>query len=123
MTLTEKIGQLQLLDWGMCGADKTGVFLNVNVDAVASNITDDLQRVAVEDIAGSVTRPIRELKGFKKVSLIAGDSKTVSFTLHTDALACHNSDMQRVTEPGDFTLWIAAHAQKGLAAKFEVTAK
>lgn len=75
MTLTEKIGQLQLRDWGMCGADKTGGFLNVNVDAVAGNITDDLQRVAVEDIAGSVTRPIRELKGFKKVSLIQASLK------------------------------------------------
>ncbi|MBU2985111.1 beta-glucosidase BglX [Saccharophagus degradans] len=77
----------------------------------------------VQDIVGSVTRPIRELKGFKKVSLKPGESKTVSFTLHTDALAFHNPDMQLVTEPGDFNLWIAAHAQTGLAAKFEVTEK
>lgn len=74
----------------------------------------------VQDLVGSVTRPIRELKGFQKVTLKPGESTTVSFDVTTDMLAFHNPDMEFVTEEGEFKLWIAAHAETGLETQFEV---
>ncbi|WP_436416614.1 glycoside hydrolase family 3 N-terminal domain-containing protein [Petrimonas sp.] len=58
----------------------------------------------------SVTRPIKELKGFQKVSLKAGESKQLSFELTSEDLAFYGIDMKKKTEPGDFKLWIAQHS-------------
>ncbi len=64
----------------------------------------------VRDLVGTVTRPIKELKGFQKVSLKAGESKQLSFELTSEDLAFYNIDMKKQTEPGDFKLWIAQHS-------------
>jgi len=74
----------------------------------------------VRDLVGSVTRPVRELKGFQRLELAPGESARVRFSLHSDELAFHNADMRRVTEPGRFKLWIGPHARSGLEAEFEV---
>lgn len=58
----------------------------------------------------SVTRPVKELKGFQKVLLKAGESKQVTFELASEDLAFYGIDMKKKTEPGDFKLWIAQHA-------------
>lgn len=55
----------------------------------------------------SVTRPVKELKGFQKVALKAGESKQISFELTSEDLAFFGIDMKKKTEPGDFKLWIA----------------
>lgn len=76
----------------------------------------------VRDLVASVVRPIKELKGFQKISLAPGESKTVSFTLEANALAFHNQAMERVVEPGDFMLWVGQHAEdETLPASFTVT--
>lgn len=80
----------------------------------------EVVQLYVRDLVGSVTRPIRELKGFQRVDLAPGASQAVTFTLRTDDLAFHNADMQRVTEPGQFHLWIAPHAAAGLRGEFEI---
>lgn len=80
----------------------------------------EVVQLYVRDLIGSLTRPVRELKGFRRVELQPGESRRVSFDLHTDDLAFHNADMQRVTEPGKFHLWIGPDAQSGLWAEFEV---
>ncbi len=80
----------------------------------------EVVQLYVRDLVGSVTRPVRELKGFERVELAAGESRRVSFRLHTDDLALHNADMQHVTEPGTFHLWIGPDAQSGLRGEFEV---
>ncbi|MDO3383723.1 beta-glucosidase BglX [Gilvimarinus algae] len=82
----------------------------------------EIVQLYVQDIVGSRTRPVRELKGFKRVSLKPGESQTVEFNLHTDALAFHNQAMEKVTEPGDFNLWIAKDSASGLQGEFTVTA-
>ncbi len=58
----------------------------------------------------SVTRPVKELKGFQKVFLKAGESKQVSFELTSEELAFYGIDMKKKTEPGDFKLWIAQNS-------------
>ncbi len=61
----------------------------------------------VRDRVGSLTRPIQELKDFRRVSLKPGRSSRVSFVLDTRDLAFHNARMERVTEPGEFEVWVA----------------
>ncbi len=61
----------------------------------------------VRDLVGSVTRPVKELKGFQKIALKAGEHKQVTFELHSEELAFYGIDMQKKTEPGNFKLWVA----------------
>lgn len=83
----------------------------------------EVVQLYVRDLVGSRTRPVRELKGFERITLAPGESQTVSFTLNTDQLAFHNPDMERVTEPGDFHLWIAPDSASGLKGEFTIVAK
>lgn len=74
----------------------------------------------VRDLVGDVVRPVRELKGFERVTLEPGQKKTVTFTLHTDDLRFHNQEMKYVTEPGKFKVWVAENAASGIEGEFEV---
>ncbi len=80
----------------------------------------EVVQLYVQDVVGDVTRPVRELKGFQRVTLKPGQSQTVTFEIHTDDLAFHNQDMELVTEPGDFNVWIAPNAAAGLKGSFVV---
>jgi len=64
----------------------------------------------------SVTRPVRELKGFRKISLNPGESKRVEFDLTRDELAFWNIDMKNVAEPAELTIWIAPNSAEGTPA-------
>lgn len=61
----------------------------------------------VRDLVGSTTRPVKELKGFKKVSLKAGESRDIDITLSAEDLEFYGIDMIKKTEPGRFKLWVA----------------
>ncbi len=80
----------------------------------------EVVQLYVQDVVGDVTRPVRELKGFERITLAPGKSQKVVFTIHTDDLAFHNQAMQLVTEPGDFNVWIAPNAAEGLKGSFVV---
>ncbi len=75
----------------------------------------------VQDKVGSVTRPVKELKDFSRVTLNPGETKTVTFTLPMSKLAYWNKEMKKVIEPGEFTLWIGTNSQDGEKIDFEVT--
>ncbi len=74
----------------------------------------------VRDVAGSVTRPVRELKGFRKVALRPGETQRIAFTLHTDDLAFHGRDLRLATEPGLFHAWIGGDSDAELRTEFRV---
>ncbi len=74
----------------------------------------------VRDLVGNVTRPVRELKGFRRVRLEPGQQVVVDFELHTDDLAFHGRDMRLVVEPGEFQVWIGGSSEAGLRAEFRV---
>jgi len=61
----------------------------------------------IRDLVGSVTRPVKELKGFQKIALKAGESRQVTFELRSEELAFYGIDMKKKTEPGSFRLWVA----------------
>lgn len=75
----------------------------------------------VRDLVGSVTRPVRELKGFEKISLRPGESRDVTFTLKAADLAFYNRDLVKAVEPGDFQLWISTDSASGNPVSFKVT--
>jgi beta-glucosidase len=81
---------------------------------------EEVVQLYIRDLVGNVTRPIRELKRFCRVRLEPGASERVSFHLHTDDLAFYNQRMERVTEPGQFHVWIGGSAEADLGGEFEV---
>jgi len=95
---------------------------------VSATLTNTGKRAATEvvqlyvrDLVGSVTRPVRELKDFTRVTLAPGQSQRVSFTLKAADLNFTDIDMHRIVEPGAFKLWVAPNSQEGLETSFEVT--
>ena len=80
----------------------------------------EVVQLYTRDLVGSIVRPVRELKGFQRVDLKAGESKTVEFKLTTDDLAFFGRDLVKKAEPGDFDLWIGSSSKDGLKAKFSI---
>ena len=68
---------------------------------------EEVVQLYVRDLVGSVTRPVQELKGFEKIALRPGESRTVRFTLRPDDLAFTRADMSHGWEAGEYRLWIA----------------
>lgn len=80
----------------------------------------EVVQLYVGDKVGSVTRPVKELKAFQRISLKPGESQVVTFKLPVSDLAFWNVDMKKVVEPGEFTLWIGTHSEEGLSIGFKV---
>jgi len=80
----------------------------------------EVAQLYVRDKVGSVTRPVKELKRFTRVTLKPGEKKTVTFELPVSELAFWNIDMKKTVEPGDFLLWVAPDSQSGEEITFKV---
>ncbi|SDX13795.1 beta-glucosidase BglX [Paenibacillus sp. CF384] len=96
----------------------------LNVSAKVSNTGSregiEIVQLYICDEAASITRPVKELKGFRRVTLAAGESTTVSFQLAKEELGFINQEHQFVVEPGKFKLWIGPSSTDGLEGQFEV---
>ena len=75
----------------------------------------------LRDDAASVTRPLRMLSGFRRVTLAPGESRTLTFALAPEQLALYDLAMRHVIEPGTFTLWAGGSSAAPLSATFRVT--
>lgn len=84
--------------------------------------TEVVQLYLRDDVA-SVTRPVRELRGFQRVELQPGESREVEFTLGFEDLALYDARMQRVVEPGTFTVFTGGSSEASQSVAFEVVAK
>ncbi|WP_455592436.1 beta-glucosidase BglX [Bacteroides sp.] len=93
---------------------------NVEITNTGKYAGTEVVQLYVRDKVGSVTRPVKELKGFQRITLQPGETKKVTFSLPASELAFWNIDMQKVVEPGEFTLWLGTNSEEGLAADFEV---
>lgn len=82
---------------------------------------DEVVQLYTSERAASVTRPVRELKGFRKVRIAPGASTVVEFTLTADDLQFIGRDMKPVVEPGEFDLWVAPSAASGIRKRFVLT--
>ena len=99
---------------------------SVTISAAVTNrgmmAADEVVQLYVRDLVGSVTRPVRELKGFRRVRLEPGETVMVAFELHTDDLSFYGRDMRRAAEPGEFHAWIGGDSDAGLQTAFRVAA-
>ncbi len=79
---------------------------------------EEVVQLYIRDIAGSITRPIKELKGFKKIMLKVGETKKVEFKITDKELGFYNSEGEFITEPGEFLVMIGTSSKKVSIAKF-----
>jgi beta-glucosidase len=94
--------------------------ISCNISNTGSYEGVEIVQLYTRDMVGSLTRPVKELKGFQRISLKPGEKKNVTFTLSTDALSFWNAEMKKVTEPGDFKLWVGGSSNSGLESEFSV---
>jgi len=78
----------------------------------------EVVQLYIQDKVGSVVRPVKELKGFKKLFFKQGETKTVSFKVSASDLAFTHNDLKKYAESGEFNVWIAADSQTGTPATF-----
>lgn len=78
----------------------------------------EVVQLYIRDLVGSITRPLKELKGFQKVNLKAVESKTISFNIFENDLKFYNSDLKFVAEPRDFQVFIGTNSRDIKSAAF-----
>ena len=85
----------------------------VSVDVTNTGNRDACETVQmyVRDMVGSVSRPVKELKGFKRVSLAKGETKTVTFDITEESLKFYNANLDYVSEPGDFQVMVGPNSR------------
>jgi beta-glucosidase len=83
------------------------IVITTNVQNSGTMDGEMVVQLYIRDLVGSVTRPVKELKGFQKIPLKAGESKQLSFELRSEELAFYGIDGKKKTEPGSFRLWVA----------------
>ena len=94
--------------------------VTVDVENVGPRTGEEVVQLYIRDPVASLARPVKELKDFKRVTLQAGEKRTVEFTLTRDQLAFWNREMRFVVEPGEFRVMVGTNSQDVLEAKFEV---
>jgi beta-glucosidase len=92
----------------------------VLITNVGGETAEEVAQMYVCDLVGSVTRPVRELKAFRRISLAPGESRRVEFALEARDLVFCDIDLRLSVEPGEFRLWIGPNAVEGPNAVFEV---
>lgn len=80
----------------------------------------EVVQLYVRDLVGNVTRPVKELKGFRKIRLALGESETVCFTLRAEDLAFYGRNMTEIVEAGHYHVWIGSSSEPELWSEFEL---
>jgi len=99
------------------------VAVSVEVVNTGDRSGDEVVQLYIRDLVASMTRPVRELKGFRRISLKPGESQRVTFTLGPEHLGFHDPRMEYVVEPGTFHVWVGPSSVGGLEGAFEVKAR
>jgi len=114
-------GDLQLSSKTMSRSGE--ITISATVQNTGSVTGDEVVQLYVRDLVASVSRPVRELKGFRRITLAPGEKHRVEFTLTAEQLRFYDQRMQYVVEPGEFKVWIGPNSIEGLEARFEVTTR
>ncbi|HVU25465.1 MAG TPA: glycoside hydrolase family 3 N-terminal domain-containing protein [Opitutus sp.] len=94
--------------------------ITVTLTNTGSRAGTEVAQLYVRDVVGSVTRPVRELKGFQRVALKPGESREITFTLKPADLAFTHSDMSFAPEPGKFEVFVGGDSTAPQAGEFEL---
>ena len=97
--------------------------INITVDVTNTGNYDgkEVVQLYIRDVVGSVTRPVKELKGFKKAFIKKGETQTVSFDISVEDLKFYNYDLDFVAEPGDFEVFVGTNSDASLKTSFKLT--
>jgi len=90
------------------------VRVSVRVSNTGTRAGSEVVQLYVRDVKASVSRPVKELKGFHKVRLEPSESTVVEFTLNSTDLTFTGPDMRPTVEPGEFRVWVGPNAAEGL---------
>ncbi|SFC98866.1 beta-glucosidase BglX [Algibacter pectinivorans] len=96
--------------------------IKVSVDVTNTGHSDgeEVIQLYIKDLIGSITRPIKELKGFKKTMIKSGETKTIHFTINAETLQFYTINKMWEVEPGDFNVWVGGDSTTNLKASFTV---
>jgi beta-glucosidase len=94
--------------------------VSVEIENVGSRVGDEVVQLYIRDVVASVTRPLRELKGFERITLKPGEKRRVEFTLTSEQFGFYNREMRFVVEPGEFKVFVGVSSVDGLEASFQV---
>jgi beta-glucosidase len=81
----------------------------------------EVVQLYVRDVVGSVTQPVKQLRGFERITLEPGEARQVRFEVPAATLGFTGLEMQYVVEPGDFEVWVGPNASEGLGSDFVLT--
>jgi beta-glucosidase len=113
-----KIGNLQLSSQHIRRDGKLSV--TVDVENVGRRAGDEVVQLYIRDVAASMTRPVKELKGFQRITLRPGEKRRVEFTLAPESLGFYNREMRFVVEPGEFKVMVGSSSEDLVESKFFV---
>ena len=99
---------LELEKQKLAVGDTLGV--SIQIKNSGNRQATEIVQLYVRDLIGNVTRPVKELKAFQRLSLSPGETRTVEFELDTNTLSFHNQKIESRVEPGKFKLWVSSHA-------------
>ncbi|WP_093112273.1 beta-glucosidase BglX [Salinimicrobium catena] len=106
-------------------AEKLGTDGSIELSATVTNTGDfdgeEVVQLYIRDVVRSVTPPGKELKGFQKIALKKGESKTVTFTITPEDLKFYNYNIEFVNEPGEYEFFIGGSSDNKMAGSFELT--
>lgn len=90
----------------------------IMVKNTGSRDADEVVQLYIRDLVASISRPVKELKGFQRIHLAAGESKQVSFEITPDMLKLYNAELKHVIEKGDFQIMVGGNSRDVKTAKF-----
>jgi beta-glucosidase len=96
------------------------VKVSVDVENVGQRAGDEVVQLYIRDVAASVTRAVKELRGFQRVTLQPGEKRRIEFTLGPKELGFYNRSMSFVVEPGEFMVMAGSNSEDLIEAKFKV---
>jgi len=94
--------------------------VSVEVKNTGNYDGQEVVQLYIRDLVGSVTRPVKELKGFEKITLKKGELKTVSFEISSEDFKFYNIDMKNVAEAGNFEVFVGGNSATDIKASFEL---
>lgn len=94
--------------------------ISANVENIGGREGDEVVQLYIQDVTASVTRPVQELKGFRRITLAPGERREVQFSLTQEHLGFYNREMKWIVEPGEFRIRVSNSSTGGLTGRFEV---
>ena len=94
--------------------------ISVDVTNTGNYDADEIVQLYIRDLVGSVSRPVKELKGFERICLKKGETKTATFTLTPDDLKFYNQELEYKYEPGEFEVMVGPNSKNVQTLKFEL---